>query len=189
MREDDPIHSIHGAGQHEPCHHGLWFRSPGHEIGAGIPRALKEPTVLHRTTRPSSTAIQTAEVDATANWYVPSLGFRRALDGPPGLARMVVYRGGFLLAIDKAASDQQPAREQGGPSETSGVADRTPLLLLEKDVDAKVARLEQQGVAVVAEPEDALDVRCRVALVRNSRGRVIEVREPLGPSSSEPRGK
>jgi phage terminase large subunit-like protein len=62
-------------------------------------------------------------------------------------------------------------------------------LLLEEDVDAKVAWLEQQGVAVVAEPEDALDERCRVALVRNSRGRVIERREPLGPSSSEPRGK
>jgi hypothetical protein len=62
-------------------------------------------------------------------------------------------------------------------------------LLLEKDVDPEVARLEQQGVAVAAGLEDALDERCRVALVRNSGGRVVKVREPLGPSSSEPRGK
>jgi hypothetical protein len=74
---------------------------------------LKGLSVLHRITRPSSTAIQTPEVDATTNWHVRNLGFRRVLNGTPGLARMVVDRGGFLLAIDKAASDQQPAHEQG----------------------------------------------------------------------------
>jgi hypothetical protein len=48
------------------------------------------------------------------------------------------------------------------------------------DVDTEVDRLRKERVEIVAEPQDELEGRFRIALIRDNGGRLVELREPLG---------
>jgi catechol 2,3-dioxygenase-like lactoylglutathione lyase family enzyme len=163
------------------CGIGFLIMAPGPTTHA----APNPPAVRSAATRSSSAAIRSADVDATAEWYIQKLGFRRISDSETVQARVVVLeRNSFLLEIDESPPDQLPPGQNLDEETTDAVSTTAAITLVVRNVDAEVARLKQQGVEVVAEPEDALDNRIRVAYVRDNGRRTIELREPLGRGSS-----
>jgi catechol 2,3-dioxygenase-like lactoylglutathione lyase family enzyme len=150
--------------------------------------AQNAAAVQSQAARPSSAAIRSSNVDATASWYVRKLGFKRISEAATVQARRVVLeRDSFLLEVVESAPDRSRPLGRDLDVETTGAIDAAgsggaALSLLVDDVDAEVKRLRKQGVEVVAEPEDAPDERSRVALLRDDGGRTIELREPLAPS-------
>ncbi len=147
------------------------------------------PAASAPAARPSSASIRTPDFDESVQWYRDKLGFRllstRTLVG----GRVAVLeRSGFLLEIAEADHPMPVTPEQ--EVRVTGAATRFPVVsLLVPDVDQEVARLRQEGVDILEEPEDDLESAYRVAQVRDNGRHRIELREPLGGGTFHAEGR
>jgi catechol 2,3-dioxygenase-like lactoylglutathione lyase family enzyme len=127
--------------------------------------------------RPSSAVIRTLDLAETADWYREKLGFRPVSDTTRVQARSVVMeRSGFLLEISE--DEKTIGAAEGGAAGSGSVTPQVSYLV--PDVDTEVDRLRKERVEIVAEPQDELEGRFRIALIRDNGGRLVELREPLG---------
>jgi catechol 2,3-dioxygenase-like lactoylglutathione lyase family enzyme len=135
-------------------------------------------------TRPSSGSIRTPDFDESLRWYQDKLNFRLISEKSfvPGRTA-VLERGGFLIEItetDHAAAQPQDPAATGAIEVT-----RAPVVsLLVPDVDQEVARLQDAGVDILQTPEDELEGHYRIAQIRDNGRHRIELREPLGSTST-----
>jgi catechol 2,3-dioxygenase-like lactoylglutathione lyase family enzyme len=154
--------------------------------GAGLAmRDCRAETPMGATQmRTSSAAIETADVDKAVGWYRDNLGFRVAGERSTVHGRRVVLARESML-IEVAEHDAPVPRAMVTDVDTTASLPGQSLSLLVADVDAEIERLSTRGVTILAEPDDELDGRFRTGWIRDSEGRAIELREPLGQGSGD----
>jgi catechol 2,3-dioxygenase-like lactoylglutathione lyase family enzyme len=127
------------------------------------------------------------DLDETVQWYRDKLDFRVVSDLTRVQARTVVLeRSGFLLEIsedERLTAAPLSAASDVGVTGSTGIPTADVLV---SDVDAEIDQLRSRGVDIVAEPQDELDGRSRVAFIRDNGGRIVELREPLGSGADFP---
>lgn len=148
-------------------------------LALGLSMAATGPAESAPVARPSSASVRTPDFDESVQWYQDKLGFRLLATRTLVRERVAVLeRSGFLLEI--AEADHPMPAMAGQDVHVTGAATRLPVVsLLVPDVDREVARLRQEGVEILEEPQDELEGTYRVAQIRDNGRHRIELREPL----------
>lgn len=134
---------------------------------------MKSPADLLHWSAPT---LLVSDLDRSASWYQAHLGFGRVADRLDGTSRSIVLARGPALVHLRA----QSAETIGGVEASTGLAGRRRLTLLVADVDTLVADLREQGLEIVAVPQDD-DGRHRSAMIADPDGNPILLTEPLQP--------
>lgn len=119
------------------------------------------------------------DLAADVAFYRDVLGLRVVVDVPgvyvefdAGAVRLAFYRRDLMAAVVGDA----PVRGQGG----------VVLCLRVASVDAEAARLAGKGVMLLRPPHDQPAWHLRVAQLRDSAGRLVELWSPAAPSPARP---
>lgn len=126
----------------------------------------------------SSPVVLVSDVEASAEWYERTLGFKRVGERVDGTSRTILLsRGLTVISLRPSAVETTGSVAVGRPSV------RADLALLVEDVDAAVATLQDEGVPVLSWPQDDRDGRYRLAAIADPDGNPVTLREPLPPGS------
>jgi catechol 2,3-dioxygenase-like lactoylglutathione lyase family enzyme len=125
----------------------------------------------------NSPVLLVEDLDEAVSWYAQALGFEKVGERIDGTSRMLILSRGMTV-LSLRPSVETTGSVARGPSRL-----RPDLTLLVDDVDAEVARLQDEGVTVLSWPEDDSQARDRLALIADPYGNRIVLREPLPPGS------
>jgi len=143
---------------------------------------LVSPALAAEPARPASEAIVpwnapvllVRDLDRSAAWYEERFGFQRVEDRLDGTSRSLVLSRGFTLVHLRAQ-----AADVTGSVDEIDLDSRPRLTLHVDDVDAVARELTDDGVELIAMPQDDSDGRRRTAIVADPDGNPIAIEEIL----------